>query len=483
MSQDLITAGALSLEKQLKKTPVITVGDAASATGYHLDDAKASLNRLMERYDVSLKVTENGDLVYDFGKLHRRGEKTFAERWQQFKAAAWKVFVVLFKIWISVTLVVYFIIFVVLLIALVVASMSSDSDSKTPSFDFGDVFAGLFRSIFIWDTMTRSRTYHYETDARGYRYRTYDARPSVLASANKKKKKDGKGKDFVASVYDFVFGPPRYEPHPLANQQEAASFLRKEKGIVVKPEIIGLAGWRPTEADNFFTDVLVRFDGEAKVTDNGVLYGDFYELSRSKNKEADAPIEWYWDEFEAEHLLTGNKMGRNTLIFSMNVFNLSFATFFTYIGLGGGDFEYEALDYAIVSGLGFVPLVFSLLFFFIPAVRAFQVRSKRKKRVYENMRKRVMKQVFRHAAMPLTAAQYAAFVNENAGLMEALPTDKTEKILHDMVLDLDGEVVVSAEGNIVFVFERLAAELNEAEALRKGRGDNDLGKIVFDSGQ
>ena len=51
---------------------------------------------------------------------------------------------------------------------------------------------------------------------------------------------DKTAKSFVASVYDYVFGPGRVELHPLSNQQEAAAYIRTQKGLITVPEIIAL---------------------------------------------------------------------------------------------------------------------------------------------------------------------------------------------------------------------------------------------------
>ena len=107
-----------------------TLTEASAATGISIDDARGALDELIRKYIARIQVTENGDLIYDFGKpLRRWGEKTFAEKWQSFLEWCWKVFKIVFKAWIAVTLVVYFVIFVVILLALLIAS-SSDKNSK-----------------------------------------------------------------------------------------------------------------------------------------------------------------------------------------------------------------------------------------------------------------------------------------------------------------------------------------------------------------
>ncbi|MEO1653122.1 MAG: hypothetical protein AAFU64_06230, partial [Bacteroidota bacterium] len=366
-----LNEGLEKMQVRLKKpNRVFTIADASALTGLPLDQSKEVLDALMEKFDCRLQVTENGDLIYDFGsRLHPRGERTWAEWWQDNKKWLWNVFVIVFKVWISIMLVVYFVIFLILLIALVVAMMAGnkDGDNDSGSVDvsgFFHVIGDLFRSIFWWQTIT-GNTY-YERDSRGYRYRRYESRPSVFGRKNKKKKKS---KNFVASVYDFVFGPPRVEAHPLANQKEVAAYLRQKEGIIVKSEIIGLAGWTAPEADDFLTDVLVRYQGDSKISENRILYGDFYELTRSKSLESDAPIVWFWDEFEPEYKLTGNSTARNIGVAFMNLFNLSFSAAIFFGLLSDTQLRAETGLGALIF-LGIIPFVFSVLFFLVPILRS-----------------------------------------------------------------------------------------------------------------
>src|SRR5689334_704840 len=123
------------LEKRLGKAGgYFTLNDAASATGLPVEDARQALDQLMSKYVCRLKATDNGDLIYDFGKHPlRRGEKTREERIQEIKEALWKAFTVFYKVWITVTLVVYFVIFLVLLIALIIAMTASNKDDDRKS--------------------------------------------------------------------------------------------------------------------------------------------------------------------------------------------------------------------------------------------------------------------------------------------------------------------------------------------------------------
>ena len=388
--------GLETLEKRLlTQDRVFTVGDAAAITGYRTDQAKQLLDRLIVKYDCKLKVTENGDLIYDFGtRPHKRGARTWAEWYRGVQKWCWKAFMLLFRIWISLTLVVYFAIFVLILIAIIIAATASNKSSDSSSSDDSDggmlggffrIFADIFISAFRWNTHIGST--HYETDANGYPYRSYDASPSPIGR---------KSKSFVASVYDYVFGPQRVEANPLANQLEAATHIRLRKGIIVVPEIIALAGWKAGEAENFLSDLVVRYQGEAKISEESVLYGDFTEFARQKTAEGTGIIKWYWEEYEPEYKLTGNSFWRNVWITFLCGFNLIFALVFVAIQLNPNQssFNFTPEDAWVFVVLGWIPFVFSVIFFTLPIMRWMTLPALRKKRKIANIRKRVMRTIY-----------------------------------------------------------------------------------------
>ncbi len=299
------------------KSKQFTINDAAAVTGVPLLETKYSLNALMLKYDCRLKVTEKGDLIYDFGPtLHRRTERTWGELFADVGATVWKWFSLSYKFLISIVLVVYFIAFVLIIIGLAIAALSGLKDNKSSSGDgIGKLIGVVFRvfwEIFAWNTIMGNNTYR-SRDEYGYEYDHYESRGSALQRAvgNKNKGNSAKDKGFIASIYDFVFGPPRVTTDPLANKQELATFLRKNKGLVNTTELQALAGWQREEADNFMTECLAHYNGTAEISDNATLYGDFSEFIRSQDRSGEAPVVYYWDEYEAPQELTGNTGWRN----------------------------------------------------------------------------------------------------------------------------------------------------------------------------
>lgn len=471
------------LEKRLRKGQKrFTLNEAAAATGFSVDEVRDGLDALMAKYLCRLQVTENGDLIVDFGEsLRRRGEKTFSERMNEFREWLWKVFKVIYKAWITITLMVYFVIFLVIMIALLVAAGSQKGKSRKSPLNL-DAVLRVFYAIFRWQTVTGTTVFR--TDRRGYRYREYQPRSSIL--------KPGK-KNFIAAVYDFVFGPPRVEIDPLHNPREVAAFLKESKGILLTSDLQALAGWNAAEADAFFTDCLVRFRGDVKVSENGVVYGQFDEITRGVGQAQDGKIEHYWDEYEPEYELTGNSTAYNFAIVVMNGFNLLFS-FAVLNGLLGRAFsagEYSEIGYlvdGVVYGnpaaaalLGWIPFIFSALFFLIPLIRWFSIQRARRRRYRNNLRKRFFKAIFNSRGEPRTAQEILRSVNAGAA-EEPLSPVTAEKMLGELALELQGETVLTEEGDLAYAFPRIRRELEEAPRLRARRtAIKELGDVIMDS--
>lgn len=459
-----------------------TLTDAAAMTGLSFDETREAMAVLLARYICRLQVSENGDLIYHFGDgLRRRGEKSFAERARDAAAWLWKVFTVIYKAWIAVTLVIYFLLFLVLLIVVIIASssrQSSDDRRRRSSVDLGSLLY-LFASIFDWQTHTT--TIDYRQDQHGYRYPHYRPSPGALNNAKK---------NFMASVYDFVFGPPRVERDPLANQQEVAAYLRQHKGLLVTTELSALAGWTLPQAETFFTDCILRFRGDSKISENAVLYGEFDEIVRSVGDVNAGKIVYYWDEYEADYELTGSSTTHNVFIVVMNSFNVLMA----FLVIRGGPTWLRQLSYADPSlsflasaapwlyvVLGWVPLMFSLLFFLMPLVRFARLQVLRRQQHDENIRKRLFKTIFSTTGQSQTLRQTVAAVNKDTHV-ETLTPQVVEEMLKTLSLDLAGEMEVTETAEVQFAFPRLRREYQEVQHLRAQRRlDGTLGEIIADS--
>ncbi len=473
------TEALVRIEKYASKSRQFTINDAVASTGVPVLESEYAIKSLMDKYDCRLKVTENGDLIYDFGRMERRHSKGFGEYMRDFGAWLWGAFTLFYKFTISVVLVVYFVVFLVLILAAAIAAMSGSKDNDGASKGIGNLIAVLFRvflEIFIWKTILDNNQTHYEIDEYGYRSRRPNARRSEIA---KLRNKDGKGdaadKSIIASIYDFVFGPPRIAPDPLANKQEVASYLKEQKGIVCTAELQALAGWRREEADNFMTECLAHFNGRAEVSPNGTLYADFPDINRRKNEENSAPVVYFWNEYEPPYQLNGNTSGKNALIVFMNIFNLAGSLFI----LSQGE---EFMDSALAAWLGWIPLVYSLLFFLIPFVRYLYLIPRHREQHKTNIRKRLMRLIFQSSNPRITLSQLIATANADKA-EEKLDKKTIEDIMQDLIYDFNGEIVIrESDAEVEYDFSTLARELDDTEEARQDKNADDrLGNVIMEA--
>ena len=229
-----------SIEQAIGKVRKFTIQDIAGQTGFSTFDAKIGVETLMKKYTCQMQVTDQGELIYDFGSLVRRGSITLQEQMMKIGKLLLKAFTYFFKVWIMLMLVGYFVVFVVILVAIAVASMFASDNDQGISLDSGafTMITRVLAEFFFWKTITGNLTYR--QDRHGYRYRQYEPVTSNIFKSKSKSKK----KKFIISVFDYVFGPHRAEIHPFENQREVATYIRENKGIITIEEVRALAGWK-----------------------------------------------------------------------------------------------------------------------------------------------------------------------------------------------------------------------------------------------
>jgi hypothetical protein len=429
----------------------------------------------MKLFTCRLQVTESGEILYDFGpSLERRGSKSFGEILGEVADLLWRGFKIVFKIWIAVMLVVYFAVFVLIVIAVTLALASKNDDNDFSLDWIGDLFGDLFLAA------GRGMILVNMSDSYGYQHRAY----------KQVKRRDGKvegKKRFVQSVYDFVFGPPRPEFDPFANDREVLAWLRENRGVLTSTEIVALAGWTFPEAEERLTEYLTRFKGNADITDEGVLIGKFEEvLARGDAAMDGGKVELFWHEFEAPFELTGNTTGKNVLIGAMNAFTFLMSAIVLFSPEVNANAEFYAGEATSMITtmhvlLGWIPFTFSLLFFSIPLLRYFRVSKEEARRLERNKRRRIVRVIFDTAGYPLKLDDVLAAVNR--GGMAQLSRAEVERLLNALLLDLQGNSDVAEDGTILYRFPRIDREIASVKAVRGSGGvSKDLGSVLFDTG-
>ena len=437
----------------------LTPQDAATATGITVGEARDALTRLMELYVTRVTADAEGNVLFAFEMpLRRRGTKTAAEKWAEVKGSLWRGFKAFFKVWIGLMVIVYFVVMVVLLLAIMVAQSSNDRDNRNRKRGGDDLVNGLMRGLMeglrfaFWSRALSPAGY--AVDDYGYRYR------KVTPPGGAKEK------SFIIAIYDLALGPERAAPDPLADEQEVAAFLRAERGVITPAEIVGLSGASMEEAETRMADYLVRFNGEPTITDEGTVVGEFESFIGGTAAKADARIVPYWDEYEAPYEHSGNSAGRNMAILAMVGF-----TMVVGIGLLAGGFNnlrvyggFFGTGFAHVI-LGYIPIVFSLVYFLVAGLRLGVVKKQESARLERNREKKVMRAIFQQRLWRATADQiYFSMVSLGE---KELKKEQVTEILGKLLPKLQGELELGENGEGIYNFDRVRREVEAAERLRR----------------
>jgi hypothetical protein len=145
------------------------------------------------------------------------------------------------------------------------------------------------------------------------------------------------------------------------------------------------------EAETLLTDCVIRYHGDTKISEQAVLYVEFDTLLRSVGAADAGKAGYYWDEDELEYALTGNAPTYNWIIGGMNSFNLLGAA----MVLGGSFATVLGHGPLITIVLGWMPLMFSVLFFAIPLGRLLRLQVLRQRQRFQRLRKQLFKAITR----------------------------------------------------------------------------------------
>lgn len=424
------------IEKILPKTRGrFAPEDIAAATGYSLSDINDTLKRLLELYRAKVAVdTNTGKLVFNFHyPLEKVGKKTFKEILFTFFQFLWKIFQIVYKAAIGIILIVYTVIFIIILLAIIIASSSSDRDRRGGGISL-DIFGGIFRAIFEGlYIMSWTGAIQDVADPSGLRYKKYAPEKN-------------KGKNFVQSVFHFVFGPDNPPVDKYADEKEALAYIRKRSnGKLTAADIILLTGCTYDEAEERLARYAVKFGGELEIDENGVVVADFTNMLHSEKSFDEGKIIYYYDEIEPPVELTGNSTLRNFAIIVMNLFNMlmSFLLISSQSILSSSQYTDYTTNFDIpgwvIIALGWFPLLFSISFFIIPLIRIPFVLIQKNKRNENIMRKKIFYALY-NLKKDITMEKIIQLINLPMEL-----SSKANKVLHKLIVDLRGEIEL--EGN------------------------------------
>ena len=463
----------------LKKTRGgLTVADMAAKTALPLAAVQELIPAAADEYGARLEVTESGEILYSFPNgftsryrglgpsLRRFTEKTLDALTRFLRAA--------FKVWIMVMLIGYFALFVLITLAallffMAASASSNDRNNRRNSDSFGGAifFSRMMDMVFrfwFYSRLTRPDG--------GYR-----------RSGGYSRSRDGDERPMYQKVFSFVFGGD--DPNGDWERRETTeviAYLKSRRGVMSLPEFMILTGLDPQKADKEILTWCAKYGGMPEATDDGTVVYRFDPMllsaERSKTEAGRAAL------FKKPWSFSANKQTTNTAFAVINGANLVFGAYFLYFILNPvspltgqhvpGSFLFAFVCHLLAGaginpvlpvaiGLGIVPVLFSLFFWIIPAVRAAGLNKKNASIDLENRRKKCFGAIW---DKPL----------EVSGIDERLVMEIGAYSVPDVSVD--------SRGATIYAFNGLDREKKALEHYRSAidAGKSELGAVVFDSG-
>jgi len=460
-----------------------TAADICASTALPLYTVNELLPKAADEYSGHLRVTQSGEILYDFpnGFLSRyRGFavslKKTADKIASFVKTA---LVFLFKFWIMVMLIGYFVLFIAIAIATVfiqIAARSNKNSSSGGGLNFS-VFNLLWR-IWFYQELTRSRSVFPENAAR-----------------QKQKNK----RPMHKAIFSFIFG----EDDPDKDFEEhinkaVISFLQANRGVISLAEYMAFSGENSLNAEKSILSFCSKYEGSPEVTEEGTIVYRFEKLllrsDINKKSELIPPV-------KRLKIFSGNTKKMNRVFIAINAVNLLFGSYFLYQSFAAGNMIHNLINetaYSIYGYthyflhffinephiiirivLGFIPLIFSLFFWIIPAVRSFLVKKQNEDIKLKNFKRFSFSKIW---SSPLNIGVN----NLQTILPECLPKDMiaaSDRVIKDIGAISEPEVVIAGSGNTIYSFNDLEREKKALEKYRAAidTSKSQLGDTVFDT--
>lgn len=495
----------------------LTIADAAAKAGLALRDAERGLHFLSSRYRGTLSTTDQGELLFRFphGFSLPLGKRPWFRRavdrvWSAAKGAA--RFAV--RAWIAVALLGYALVF--LAIALALAFSGRDDDGH--GFDFGWVVLRVISEALWWtfhpfSPVARRNVYDgslWEDRAgrrRGARAAT-GGPGAGRRTVRRKVKRFGQEVEieetlpdddvpFYEKVNRFVFGPAAPPADPRELERRLVATIRLQKGRIGLLDVLRVTGLPREEADPLMARLLLDYEGEVDVSDDGAITYRFERLRKTAGDvgvDAPAPA---WTERVTAPPVTGNAGGPNFLIGAVNAFNLLMASLALSWNLSldrlawlltsaGSHLPTPPPEPSTAVALGVVPFVFSLLLFALPVGRSLLQGRKERAAAQENARRAVLKTILEETEKQ--AASTTPSTGVHAGALRRAWQEETGEAPDDATLArevaaLGGDVDVDAlaTGRGLYRFRDLEAEVKELQRQRAAAATEEanVGAVVF----
>ncbi|QLE58277.1 hypothetical protein [Nostoc sp. TCL26-01] len=340
----------------------VTVGDVATQAGLNLAEASQGLLVLASDAGGHLQVAETGDIVYLFPRNFRDilRNKYLQLRWQEWWQKVWGVLFYLIRISFGIFLVAS-IALITIAIIMIITALNSSSDNDDRSSSSGGGWGFFYFPDLFWYFSPNYGTYSEER-------RRDRSQHSQL--------------NFFEAIFSFLFG----DGNPNANLEERrwqtiAAVIRTHRGAVaaeqIAPYLDDIGEVYQQEYEDYMLPVLLRFNGQPKVSSEGEIVYYFPELQVRASKKRQTPIAVYLEELAWR--FSAASSGQVMLSAGLGAVNLVGALILGSLLRDGTIAAQIGGLVAFVQGIYWLLLAYGIGFVTIPLVRYFWIKWRNSK--------------------------------------------------------------------------------------------------------
>ncbi|MBW4614348.1 MAG: hypothetical protein KME21_13955 [Desmonostoc vinosum HA7617-LM4] len=392
----------------------VTVGDVATQAGLNIAQANQSLLTLAADAGGHLQVADSGDIVYLFPQNFRAilRNKYLRLRLQEWWNNVWKVMFYLIRISFGIFLIASIaLISITIIIIITAANSDRDSDNRGSSYNGGFFF---FPDLF-W-----------------YLSPNYDG----YSQERRRQRREKSELNFFEAVFSFLFG----DGYPNANLEERrwreiATVIRSNRGAVaaeqIAPYLDDIGKGYTKEYEDYMLPVLIKFNGEPKVSPEGQIVYYFPELQVSAAKKSRQSVPVYLEELLWR--FSAATSGQIMLSAGLGILNFVGALVLGSLLRDGTIAAQLGGLVAFVQGIYWLLLAYGIGFLGIPIVRYFWIQSRNRKITERNRDRLSRARLLANAGAELQqkieyAHQFAAEkVIEDEDLVYSTETDLMEQ--------------------------------------------------------
>jgi len=348
----------------IKKKKKVYLDSFALEIGVPILETQRILNKLAEKQGAEVRVDKKGKLIYIFEKDLEFSDEllkfisTFTlEVFKFFK----NIFVSVSKIMLLLVFISYSFIYIIILMLGFIASTIIFSAVEVSTTEVDETSVKTRNTIKVSDDYLKDfiemMTYAF-----------------TLKSFHDNGYNENTKRPFHVKIFSFIFGDD-VNLKTIDNDINTLSFIKEYHKITLS-DVINLTGLTEKEAQQLILSLIVKYDGEILVNDDGIIYytfNDFDFRGVKKNK-----FSYIWERKLPEYKLTRNDEDSNTKIIIFGIINIALSTIVTLGAFDDSTFIPKDIYSILKLWYGNISLFYSVIFFLIPALRAPFVAFKKK---------------------------------------------------------------------------------------------------------